>query len=117
MKLCNACQKTKHEGAFRKGEWVCKECRSRQRHTSRIMQEYGLTTEERDKLVQAQGGRCAICQREFEGEPYVDHDHATRKVRGLLCHHCNSGLGMFRDSSQLLLRAAKYVAENVARGA
>ena len=39
----------------------------------------------------------------------VDHNHETNKIRGLLCHHCNIGLGNFRDSTTLLSVAIEYL--------
>jgi len=44
---------------------------------------YGITMEDRNKLQEDQNGLCAIC--ECEKPLVVDHDHVTRKVRGLLC--------------------------------
>lgn len=47
------------------------------------------------KLLKEQGGVCAICRvRPKEGKYlFIDHDHFTDKVRGLLCHKCNTRLG------------------------
>jgi hypothetical protein len=63
----------------------------------------GLTPEEYDAKLAAQGGRCAICGTDKPargGGNYsfpVDHCHTTGKTRGLLCHHCNVTLGRFAD--------------------
>jgi recombination endonuclease VII len=53
-----------------------------------------------------QSGGCAIC-REAKAE-HVDHDHATGRVRGLLCFNCNGALGQFRDRTDLMLPAVEY---------
>ncbi len=58
-------------------------------------------------MLAEQGGLCAIC-REAPAE-HVDHDHATERVRGLLCFNCNGALGQFRDRRELMLRAAMYL--------
>ena len=65
-----------------------------------------------DKMYAEQKGCCAICgkhQTELKKRLNVDHDHASNKVRSLLCHNCNVGLGMFLDDSKLLSKASKYL--------
>ena len=69
---------------------------------------YGISDEEYEIRLAAQGGRCLICQEKML-RPVIDHDHASGQVRGLLCISCNAGLGFFRDNVQALARAAKYV--------
>lgn len=76
--------------------------------------EYGITTEKVKELL---SGLCDICG----GAPdpqhvgtaqrtlHIDHDHATNKVRGGLCHSCNAGLGRFKDNPSLLRAAAAYL--------
>ena len=112
MKRCNACCEIKPAKAFTGREWVCKKCRNKQRVRRARVEKYGITFEEFSTLLDAQEGKCAICVEEFEGEPMVDHDHVTRRVRGLLCKNCNTGLGMFRDSQLLLRSAAAYIGRN-----
>ena len=70
-------------------------------------------------MFEAQGHKCAICDkmetRKMKGvimRLCVDHDHKTGRIRGLLCHDCNSGLGKFHDSSDLLTLAAMYIMES-----
>jgi predicted HNH restriction endonuclease len=54
---------------------------------------YGMTTEEYDTMLNAQGGRCAICgESPLRRRLHVDHDHETGRVRGLLCSRCNTAL-------------------------
>lgn len=71
---------------------------------------YGITQPEYDAMLTAQGGRCAICHEEPNGRQLgVDHDHATGRVRGLLCSRCNMGLGAYRDDVALLRQAITYL--------
>lgn len=75
---------------------------------------YGLAPGEFDRLLAAQGGRCAICGSDHpNGRPghtfAVDHDHTTGAVRGILCAKCNHGLGQFHDSKELLSKAIDYL--------
>lgn len=65
-----------------------------------------------NNTLKAQNNRCAICGKHHKDEKMslaIDHKHGTGKIRGLLCHHCNKGLGMFGDSSNILERAARYL--------
>ena len=53
---------------------------------------------------------CVICG--VQESLVVDHDHKTGKIRGMLCNHCNRGLGHFRDDPTLLEFAAQYLFAN-----
>lgn len=72
---------------------------------------YGITEEEYVRLYNLQMGRCAICLAPNNGRKLmsVDHDHVSGAIRGLLCHGCNAGLGLFEDSIANLLSAALYL--------
>ena len=76
-----------------------------------VKSKYGITREDYDLLLASQGGACAICRDRPKANKrlYVDHDHDTGVVRGLLCHPCNTGLGMFKDDSSILVAAAGYL--------
>jgi hypothetical protein len=73
-----------------------------------LKRRYGLTPEEYQAMVVAQEGRCAICRREAR-ELVVDHNHATKVVRALLCDQCNVMLGMAGESVETLQRAIAYL--------
>ncbi len=68
---------------------------------------YGLTPEQIEELKAKQGGLCAVC-REAEATQ-VDHDHDTGRMRGILCLHCNAGMGAFRDDPRLIYQAIDYL--------
>lgn len=76
------------------------------------LKRYGLTLEAYAELERAQGGACAICGGKRKRRLAVDHDHATGRVRGLLCDNCNMGVGKFQDSSELLQKAISYLARH-----
>lgn len=58
------------------------------------LRRHGLTLEQYNALVEQQRGRCGLCFADNGHRPlYVDHDHESGSVRGLLCHTCNTNLG------------------------
>jgi hypothetical protein len=82
-----------------------------------LLRTYGISLEQEQEMLRAQGGACALCLRLFEPGTLkarklarnVDHCHATGKVRGLLCTKCNNGLGSFEDNPETCRRAAEYL--------
>lgn len=71
---------------------------------------HGISIEDFERMYAEQAGLCAICGEGVVNKNcHVDHNHKTGKVRGLLCSKCNTGLGLFCDNSELLIRAAKYL--------
>ena len=74
------------------------------------MATYGLQRGEYAKLLEAQGGKCAVCLKVLAYKPHVDHDHKTGAVRGLLCKSDNSHVLKYaRDDPERLRRAASYL--------
>jgi hypothetical protein len=76
---------------------------------------YGITLEFYEELLRNQNGKC-ICGAEKPAESYryhnnlfVDHDHGTGDIRGLLCNRCNHILGMVDDNPELLEKLAQYL--------
>ena len=74
-----------------------------------LRRKYGLTLNLFEALVSAQLGNCAICGVNEDLDLHVDHDHRTKKVRGLLCGKCNKAIGLLNDSPETLRAAAEYL--------
>lgn len=99
---------------------VCKVCRAdrsdehhepapkMQNRRSHLRRQFGLTQADYIALSASQGHGCAIC-RTAQETLCVDHCHETSRIRGLLCHKCNTALGLFNDDVELLINASKYV--------
>lgn len=68
----------------------------------------GITDQEYEKLLKDQDGFCALCGTKQE-TLCIDHCHETDKIRGLLCHRCNMGIGFFNDDPILLKEAIRYL--------
>ena len=89
-----------------------------------LQRTYNITIDDYESLLNKQNGCCAICGTNDPGAKpsnkkshrnklkffFVDHDHNdVNIVRGLLCRQCNLGVGNFKDSPDLLLRAREYI--------
>lgn len=81
---------------------------------------YGIAWEDYLKMIEDQGGRCAICPAEISPDDkstHVDHDHACCSgqkscgacVRGILCQNCNLMIGYAKDNPENLINAAFYL--------
>lgn len=78
----------------------------RERHPERVamhkrnavMRRYGITVEQYEFMLAAQGGLCGICRKPpGRRRLAVDHDHETGEVRMLLCDRCNMAVGIIED--------------------
>jgi hypothetical protein len=85
----------------------------RSSQNSTIKYKYGITIEQYNQKLIDQSNCCAICGTDKPGgghnNLYVDHNHSTGKVRGLLCRNCNLMLGHAFDKVELLEEAIKYL--------
>lgn len=74
------------------------------------MKRYGLSSEAFQLMLLLQKNACGICKKLFmQSRLHVDHDHKTGEVRGLLCGVCNTSLGGFKDSPEILENAKEYL--------
>lgn len=73
-----------------------------------VKHKYGISLEQQESRLLAQGGVCAICKKPM-ARLCVDHCHTTGYFRGLLCTPCNTGLGAFKDDVSNLIRAVDYL--------
>lgn len=88
-------------------EVLAKRIRSRGLRLKRL---FNISLEEYDKILNFQNSTCAICGLPPKtGNLAVDHDHKTGLVRGLLCMWCNRSIAIFRDNTEKLKNAAKYL--------
>lgn len=94
-------------------------CGEKGRVKNYYLRTYGLEREEVEELLSKCGHKCQICGGEgfimngsrHKAKLVVDHDHKTGKVRGMLCHNCNRGLGLFSDSVDNMQRAIAYLSK------
>jgi hypothetical protein len=131
-KTCTKCNITKDITEFyKRGGKVspntrhnhCKECtKNRVSATPSIVKReqalkrmYGITQQDYDRMIIEQNHQCAICKTTDPGGRHntnyfvVDHCHTTGKVRKLLCHHCNTALGLVGDNISTLEKMIEYL--------
>jgi hypothetical protein len=72
---------------------------------------YGISLDQYNEMLTKQKGTCAICKNKCPTNRRlaVDHSHKTGIVRGLLCCHCNQGIGHLKDDPSLLRKAIEYL--------
>jgi hypothetical protein len=90
---------------------VCAKCRSAAAQRTSLFKKHGITPERRVEILDEQNWLCAICEKELHNDRFthLDHDHVTGKIRGMLCHLCNTSLGHFGDNVEGMLRVIRYL--------
>lgn len=117
---CLECEKTRRRKYYEKilvtnPEYHKSAHRKRLHWKASLKRNYGITPEDYNNMFVLQEGKCAICgihQSDLNITLHVDHNHFTGEVRGLLCPLCNAGLGAFKDNTELLDSAKKYLSTN-----
>ena len=88
------------------------------RNTSEVCRRLHTTPEQYYKMMQEQDNKCAICKCEETRKSRtsgkicalaIDHNHDTGRIRALLCHSCNTGIGKFKENKELLKAAIEYL--------
>lgn len=85
----------------------CRNCRNEYKRENSHKKYCDMISEDVLKKIKNEVKECVICG--SNEKLVVDHDHKTNKVRGMLCNHCNRGLGHFRDDPMLLEFATQYL--------
>ncbi len=70
---------------------------------------YGITPEQYKKQLLIQRGLCVCGRPPKKRSLNIDHDHATQRVRGLLCYTCNHKVLTLGIGSGLLRLLADYL--------
>ena len=113
MKVCITCKTEQAESNFYSGKNQCKDCKKEAVRMRYLKSKFGMSYGDFCEMERQQNGVCAICG-QFEthrrGQRLcVDHCHSSGKVRGLLCHHCNTALGLLGDNISFLQQAIVYL--------
>jgi len=100
-----------HETGLNGKRARCKVCLRAKNNAVSCIYKYDVSPEWIEYKLKFQDGKCEICGNKCikNVSLSVDHDHETGKVRGLLCHNCNTGLGYYYDNPETLRRAATYL--------
>ena len=116
--LCNKCGKNPRKPK----KWMCADClkaydrirylehREKWRDDDYIKR-YGVSFAEKTLIFESQGKKCVCCgSKTTEGTGWqLDHDHVTKKVRGVICASCNLTLGIAKENVVRLKRCAAYL--------
>ena len=132
VKKCRTCKTTKPISEFAKNptgvhgvRGTCKECRPKDTPLTirgrNVRYRYGIELDDFVAMYEDQGGKCAICFIEVDlyapeerkaNVAHVDHCHTTGKIRALLCHQCNVGIGAFKEDAEVLQNAIQYIKDH-----
>ena len=130
LKKCSVCKKEKSMAEFAKDKTtksglatLCRQCKAaRQRDWVKrnpkvaldtdMRCKYGVSSDDKHRLIQEQNNRCKGCGGEFSGprDSCLDHCHKTGVVRGVLCRSCNTLLGRIEANASRHAALMQYIA-------
>lgn len=126
-KICNNCKENKPIEDFyivKKRQkstvyHICKLCCSTKKKSDHydyyrdyeLRAKYGITIETYRLECEKRANKCDICTNQV-GSLHVDHCHKTGKIRGYLCGSCNRGIGLLKESIEVLQNAIEYLGED-----
>jgi len=125
-RVCTLCKVFKHSDDYEREKdkrciggvamrSICKPCDEPRKRKADLKRHYNMTPQQYDDLNTKQNGMCAICgatdcnNSRANSRLFIDHDHTTGAIRGLLCSNCNHALGHFRDNVEILSKAIAYL--------
>jgi len=131
MRTCNICGETKalteyYVNNFGYHHGKCKKCYIKKgqakydptkKRNDNLRRKYGITLTEYNDMLITQSGKCKVCGTTNPGGRKdtdvfaVDHSHETGKIRGLLCHGCNTALGLVKEDKRILQNLINYIDE------
>ena len=119
--LCGRCKKFRQRKFFHPSlmnkyglQATCKSCMKVNNYEYNIKSK-GLTIKEYEELIKTQK-TCSICDKNPNGRYKIlnmDHNHLTKKFRGLLCMNCNMIIGLIHDDPNLISKIANYLEPKV----
>ncbi len=134
-KQCADCGKTKNLTEFYKRsnsldgvQYQCKECQCKRRSkyykpNEKIRQKLKISNEVYEELMKHDS--CQICgtqlidmsennrtKEKHGNKKCIDHCHKTKRIRGVLCTRCNTGLGLFKDNTKVMQIAIQYLEQS-----
>lgn len=103
---CRQCESRTHKQYSEKNPG-----RSRIRN---LKSKYNMTEEQYFAILATQDGKCGLCENTESGRKdspwlHVDHNHITGVIRGLLCHNCNTAVGMIEKNGINLKSIEKWI--------
>lgn len=111
LAFCAGCQTFCPSWYFAKNATQCRPCSSMKTHEAMVKKTYGIDGDEYARILEVQGGLCAICRQGFKTvRGAVDHDHKSNAVRGILDARCNhEALGALHDEPRAAWNAYLYL--------